>query len=103
MARADMARLRIDSDLLLHYTVDDFTDPWTDAQAILLLHGLGESGAVWFGWVPHLARELKVVRPDMRGFGESTPMPKGFPWSVDLLIGDCLALMDPAALNACRL
>ena len=89
-----MAELRVDRDLLLHYTTDDYTDPWADAETIVLLHGLGESGAVWFGWVPQLARELRVVRPDMRGFGASTPMPRGFPWSVDLLVHDCLALLD---------
>lgn len=89
-----MPTLRIDSDLLLEYVVDDYTDPWRDAQTIVLLHGLGESGAVWYGWVPQLARDYRVVRPDLRGFGASTPMPAGFPWSVDLLVADALALID---------
>ncbi|MCC6532668.1 MAG: alpha/beta fold hydrolase [Burkholderiales bacterium] len=96
-----MPRVRIDADLMLHYAVDDYTDPWRTAQTAILLHGLGESGAVWFGWVPELARELRVVRPDMRGFGASTPMPKGFAWSVDLLVADCLALAD--ALGCARI
>lgn len=89
-----MPQLRIDPNLLLQYGVDDYTDPWRTPDTILLLHGLGESGAVWFGWVPHLARHLRVVRPDMRGFGASTPMPAGFPWSVERLVDDYVALLD---------
>jgi pimeloyl-ACP methyl ester carboxylesterase len=89
-----MPKLRIDADLLMHYEVDDYTPPWARGEAIVLLHGLGESGAVWFGWSPHLAGSLRVIRPDLRGFGRSTPMPRGFPWSVDLLVRDTLRLMD---------
>ena len=89
-----MPDLRLDDGCLLHYTLDDYTDPWGAPDTILLLHGLGESGAVWFGWVPHLAQRLRVVRPDMRGFGESTPMPAGFAWSVERLVADYVALID---------
>ena len=59
-----------------------------------MLHGNAESGAVWFGWVPHLARRYRTVRPDMRGFGESTPMPREFSWTLDVLIEDYVRLMD---------
>ena len=48
-----------------------------------MLHGNAESSASWYGWVPTLARHYRVVRPDMRGFGASTPMPRDFPWTLD--------------------
>ena len=48
-------------DLEQHYLVDDFTDPWTRPDTILLLHGCAESGLVWYAWMPHLARRFKVV------------------------------------------
>ena len=89
-----MPALRLDDGCLLHYTLDDYTDPWSAAESILLLHGLGESGAVWYGWVPHLGRRLRVVRPDMRGFGASTPMTAGFAWSIERLVADFVALID---------
>ncbi len=98
-----MPKLRIDPDLLLHYVVDDYTDPWRKPQTIVLLHGLGESSAVWYGWVPPLARHYRVVRPDLRGFGASTSMPKGFPWSIDLLVADTLALLDALELERVHL
>src|SRR5262245_14531047 len=81
-------------DLDMHYLTDDFTDPWTRPETILLVHGNRESGLSWYGWVPTLARKLRVVRPDTRGFGQSTPMPRDFPWTLDTLIDDYLRLMD---------
>lgn len=78
----------------LHYRIDDFTDPWREPEVILMLHGNAESGAVWFGWVPHLARDFRVVRPDMRGFGASTPMPRDFPWTLDRICDDYIAVAD---------
>ncbi|HKU71302.1 MAG TPA: alpha/beta hydrolase [Burkholderiales bacterium] len=81
-------------DLEQHYLVDDFTDPWTRPETILLLHGCAESGLVWYAWMPHLARRFKVVRPDMRGFGQSTPMHRDYVWTLDALIDDYCRLMD---------
>ena len=88
-----MPTARVAPDLEMHYVVDDYTDPWRDPETILMLHGSGESGAVWFGWVPRLARQFRVVRPDMRGFGASTPMPRDYRWSLDIIIDDFASLM----------
>jgi pimeloyl-ACP methyl ester carboxylesterase len=85
---------RISPDCELHYVVDDCTDPWRESETILMLHGNAESGAAWFAWVPHLARRYRVVRPDLRGFGRSTPMPRDFPWTLDRLCDDFAGLMD---------
>jgi 3-oxoadipate enol-lactonase len=56
----------------LHYELDDFTDPWRDAPVILLQHGYARSSRFFYNWVPYLSRFYKVVRPDMRGFGQSS-------------------------------
>lgn len=89
-----MPSIQLSSDLNMHYEIDDFTDPWKQAEAVLMLHGNCESGKVWFGWVPHLARDFKVVRPDMRGYGASTAVPRDFPWTIDVVIDDFIRLMD---------
>jgi 3-oxoadipate enol-lactonase len=94
-----MPQLRVSPDFELNYRTDDFTDPWRESGAILLIHGNNESHAAWYGWVPHLARKYRIVRPDMRGFGESTPMPRKFPWTLDIVIDDYLALMDALDIN----
>ena len=89
-----MPSFRRSADLDLHYEVDDFTDPWRQPETVLLLHGAAESGLAWYAWGPKLARHYRVVRPDMRGFGQSTPMPPDFPWSLDGLLDDFCGLMD---------
>ncbi len=81
-------------DLAMHYMTDDFCDPWRTPETVLMLHGNAESGLAWYAWAPKLARRFRVVRPDMRGFGHSTPMPRDFPWTLDRLIDDFCSLMD---------
>ena len=98
-----MPTLRLPPDLDLHYLVDDLTDPWREPQTILMLHGNAESSAAWYGWVPTLARHYRLVRPDMRGFGASTPMPRDFPWTLDLLIDDYCRLLDALGLDRVHL
>ena len=89
-----MPTLQIPPNLSMHYVIDDYTDPWREPEAVLMLHGNTESGVVWYGWVPHLARRYRVVRPDMRGFGASTPMPRDYPWTIDAMIDDYVTLMQ---------
>ena len=94
-----MPTLRIPPDLDMHYVVDDFTDPWSTPETVLLLHGNAESGAAWYGWVPCLARHYHVVRPDMRGYGASTPMPRDYAWTLDAIIDDYVRLMDTLGIE----
>src|SRR5215813_9442955 len=89
-----MPTLRIPPDLEMNYVVDDYTDPWRKPDTVLMLHGNAESGASWYAWVPPFARRYRVVRPGMRGFGASTPMPRDFPWTLDVIIDDYCRLMD---------
>jgi len=77
----------------VHYTVDDFTDPWTAAPTVLFLHGLAESGEAFRAFVPYLARRARVVRLDLRGYGRSPALPADHPWRFDDLVADVAALI----------
>ena len=94
-----MPKFRVSPELEMHYLVDDYTDPWTKPETILLLHGCAESGLVWYAWMPYLARRFRVVRPDMRGFGQSTPMQRDHVWTLDALIDDYTRLMDSLGIG----
>ena len=94
-----MPTVRIKPDADMHYRLDDYTDPWTTPEAVLMVHGNHEGGIAWYGWVPQLARHYKVVRPDTRGFADSTPMPREFPWSLDVVIADFVQLMDSLGID----
>jgi len=89
-----MPKFRVDAELDLHFEVDDFTDPWRSPETVLMLHGNSESGRAWYAWVPHLGREYRLIRPDMRGFGESTPMREDHDWSMAQIVDDYIALLD---------
>lgn len=82
----------------LFYRDECFADAWDMPDPVLLLHGNAESGLAWNAWMPLLGRHLRVIRPDMRGFGRSTPMPEDHGWSLEQLIGDFLGLLDHLGL-----
>jgi 3-oxoadipate enol-lactonase len=96
-------RIEIAPGVSLAYTLDDYTDPWIDAETIILIHGIAESGEAWHAWVPHLARRYKVIRLDLRGFGDSTPMPLDYEWSIDALADDLDAFVTRLDLGRVHL
>ena len=80
--------------LRLAYDLDDFTDPWKPAPTVLLLHAAMGSARRYFGWVPHLARDYRVVRLDLRGHGNSQVPPPAQPLGLDRLVADVVELLD---------
>jgi pimeloyl-ACP methyl ester carboxylesterase len=79
--------------LKLRYCVDDYTDPWTPAETVFLLHAAMGSSRRLYKWVPLLAREYRVVRPDMRGHGQ-TEIPGPEQLTVKRLAQDVVELAD---------
>ena len=77
----------------LHYQVCDVVAPWVpQPQTILFHHGVAASLDVWARWLPVLASRYRLVRFDMRGYGESARPPAGFAWSFDVLSDDILSV-----------
>ena len=78
------------------YVVDGPAEPAgreaPDAPVLLLGPSLGSTVALWEPQVPVLARNLRVVRFDLRGHGRSL-VPPG-PYTVEDLGRDVLELMD---------
>ncbi len=64
---------------------------------MLLIHGFAETHEAWRAWVPHLARDYRVLRIDRRGFGKSDPMPADFPWSLDRMVDDTISFLEAQA------
>jgi 3-oxoadipate enol-lactonase len=80
--------------LQLAYAIDDFTDPWTSASTLLLLHAaMGHSGR-YYAWVPRLSRHYRVVRMDLRGHGASGVPPADPPLTTQRLVKDTAELLD---------
>jgi pimeloyl-ACP methyl ester carboxylesterase len=84
-----MPTLRRPDGATIHYRLDG------DASLppLLLIHGLAESGEAFADWLPHLAGGVRVIRPDLRGYGEST-IPEGYAYRFADLVEDMAALLD---------
>jgi len=95
-----MPKVRIDEALDMHYELDDYTDPWTTPETILLIHGVADTSRAWFAWVPKLARRFRVLRPDLRGFGQSSLPPQNYQWSLDGFAKDLKGLLDHLKIPA---
>jgi pimeloyl-ACP methyl ester carboxylesterase len=64
---------------------------------VVLLHGFPDSGRLWRHQVPALVEAgFKVIVPDMRGYGRSDKPAGVEAYTMDLLVGDVLAVMSAA-------
>ena len=80
--------------LRLAYYIDDFTDPWRNAPVLLLLHAAMGSARRCMAWVPHLARDWRVVRLDLRGHGQLQVPGPNRELTLERLVQDVADLLD---------
>jgi pimeloyl-ACP methyl ester carboxylesterase len=66
---------------------------------LLLVHGLGVSGAVFQPLIPVLAARYQVIVPDLRGHGQSRCLPG--PDSAERLADDIENLLDLLGITSC--
>lgn len=79
----------------IHYEIDDHTDPWRKAPVLILQHGYGRSGKFWFHWVPYLSRFYRVIRPDIRGHGQTHVDPSTYAsFTVQTYVEDIVDVID---------
>ncbi|MBM3223795.1 MAG: alpha/beta hydrolase [Candidatus Tectomicrobia bacterium] len=87
-------QVRLSDGAELFYTIDDFTDPWTQPETVVLHHGMAKNHKLWYAWIPVLAQHYRVIRFDMRGMGQSSVPVPGYPWSLEHFAQDLLELLD---------
>ena len=81
--------------------VDDLTIAYQDmgqGRPVLLLHGWPTSSYLWRNVSPELARETRVIAPDLPGFGASSK-PLDRPYSFELFARTLDALVDELGLE----
>jgi pimeloyl-ACP methyl ester carboxylesterase len=84
------------------YREDWFGEPWRKPETAVLIHGNDESSIVWYAWMPRMAQEFRVIRPDMPGFGRSR-IPAGFQWSLPSLASFVAHVMDRAGVDSAHI
>lgn len=84
----------------LYYEIIDVTAPWAaDAPLIVFHHGVGATADIWAEWLPALVDRYRIARFDTLGFGRSAVPGPGFPWSLDGLADDVLAVARTAGAD----
>ena len=66
-----MPKFNTSDGLGISYVIDDYTDPWRQNDTLVMLHAAMGSARRFYAWVPHLARDFRVVRMELRGHGAS--------------------------------
>jgi pimeloyl-ACP methyl ester carboxylesterase len=76
--------------------------PRDDPAPIVLLHGTSDSLHTWGGWTERLARDRRVIRVDLPGFGLTGPAPDG-DYRVERYVAFVSALLDALDVRQCVL
>ena len=65
-----------------------------DAPPVMLVHGFPESHRTWRALVPLLGDELRLIMPDLRGFGATDKPQDVADYATEKLVADLFALAD---------
>ncbi|KAL1887616.1 hypothetical protein Sste5346_010117 [Sporothrix stenoceras] len=87
------------------YIQDNFTDPWTKPETILIQHGFCRNADHFYHWVPALARKYNVIRRDLRGHGYSDyPAPgSNYDYSPSTILEEIKDTLDQLGIEKAHL
>ena len=86
----------------LFYREDWLGEPWRTPEPVVLIHGNDESSVEWYAWVPRMAQEYRLIRPDLPGLGHSN-IPHGFTYSLASLATFVTQVMDKAGVQSAHI
>jgi pimeloyl-ACP methyl ester carboxylesterase len=86
----------------LFYREDWLGEPWRTPDPVVLIHGNDESSVEWYAWVPRMAQEYRLIRPDLPGLGHSS-IPRGFQYSLANLATFVTRVMDKAGVESAHI
>jgi len=84
------------------YREDWLGEPWRKPEPVVLIHGNDESSVEWYAWVPRMAQEYRLIRPDLPGLGHSN-IPRGFEYSLANLATFVTRVMDRAGVDSAHI
>jgi len=84
------------------YREDWLGEPWRKPEPVVLIHGNDESSVEWYAWVPRMAQEYRLIRPDLPGLGHSN-VPHDFEYSLANLAMFVAQVMDKAGVDAAHI
>ena len=94
-----MTRISVAPGTSINCEVDDYLWPWTVTTPVLMMHGIARNASFWNRWVPTIAQERRVYRPELRGCGQSDLPPADYRFSGEDIVHDVLAVLDAFGLE----
>jgi 3-oxoadipate enol-lactonase len=93
-----MPTIRLDERLSLYCAVDDYLWPWEVSTPVLMMHGFARNATFWNRWVPAIAENRRIYRPDLLGCGASdVPLP-GYRYTQEKIEAQILAVFEAMSL-----
>jgi len=89
-----MPYVDLSADQRLYYEIDNWSDAWKKPESVVMIHGFTENTTAYNAWVPHLARNYRVVRFDQLGFGKSSAVPDDFTFTNELLVDNAARVIE---------
>ena len=106
MTQTDQARPEVGGSVVAAgITTNYLHDGAADAPPVLLLHGSGPGVTAYANWrltIPTLATKLRVVAPDLVGFG-FTERPEGVVYGMDTWVDQAVGLLDALGIEKASL
>jgi len=84
----------------MRISLSDFTMAYDDrgrGLPLLFIHGYPLNRTLWEPQIDDLSYTARVLTVDLRGHGESDPMPGPYP--MDMLADDCISLLDALGIT----
>jgi pimeloyl-ACP methyl ester carboxylesterase len=97
-----MPSVSLSPGLQIYYRDDWLGAPWVKPETALFIHGNLKSGEVWYGWVPRMGRQFRLLRPDLPGFGLST-VPANFEWSLSNYASVLASFLDKLGVGSAHI
>jgi len=94
-----MTEVALPNGVTLAYDLHDFTEPWSDAETLIFIHGFSKNRKFWYEWLPEFTRDYRVYNLDMRGHGGSSPVAPDFQMSLAPFARDIVDFMDALKID----
>ncbi len=95
-----MPLMRLPDGGALAYDEYNFTDPWTEPETLVLVHGFSKNRRFWYAWIGQLARHYRVICVDQRGHGDSSAVADDFSMALRPFAQDLVGLLDGLSCRA---
>jgi pimeloyl-ACP methyl ester carboxylesterase len=94
-----MPTIRLPEGLSLHCAVDDYLWPWEASTPVLMMHGFARNATFWNRWVPSVAENRRIYRPDLLGCGASDDPAADYDFTPEKIGAEILAVFEAMSLS----